>query len=443
MLTPTSPRRPRSGASRSACCRRRVPHLRPLRLRLGGRPRHHDRSTPARSPLRRAPGRLGATWSTRPTLRKRGPALYETLPARQQPGSISRPDQLVGHARCRVLTLAPGHEPYKGFSWSAARNETGEPEGYVRYRTDGTLDRPPAERPPVHRRAARRHPRGLRAPVAILLRGRLGRARCGPTIAARRGVAVDAGRRPPRRGSGPVGLPLGAAARRPGAARRPHVPHARARRARGGRPARATPPAASSWTAARTAPRAPGPTSRPGLTLDVDALGADRPRRPLAADAGCRRPGRRPRCRRPRHRRRHVPRRRHRRGAPPGSEPSARLDGTRRTAAHRASEPQLGQQQVCRARRRWVASRVVVVRVEQQRHQAGGLRPTHVVADAVADVGDAPSGRRRARRAPNEDRRIGLRSRPTTCGVDHAQRPAHPRPRPTWQTPCAASTPSI
>ena len=75
--------------------RRRVPHLRPLRLRVGGRPcalragRPHDPASPTS-------GTGTVELVDAATLRREAPALYERF-RRTQPGAIARSETVVGH----------------------------------------------------------------------------------------------------------------------------------------------------------------------------------------------------------------------------------------------------------------------------------------------------------------------------------------------------------
>ena len=297
----------RAGRGRGHPHRRRVPDLRPLRLRPGGRARHHDRRRQRRR-LRRAPRRLGAPGRPRRAAQDRarrstrrsaassparsaGPTTGGTAPAGSSPGA--------------------GQEPDKGFVLVGRIGATASRTGYVRYHVDGTwTDRRPDGRP-VRRRAARHHPERLRAPVAGLLRGRLGHRGAGRGSLAGRGVAVAAGRRPGRPPVGPLDFiwlrPLDV----PALLGCPHLPRARPGRARGGRPARlrrrplrprrrprrrhlrAAPTSAPASRSTSTS-SAPSPSAAPSLRVLADAGQVDRARR-----------------RRPRHRRRHVPRRRH------------------------------------------------------------------------------------------------------------------------------------
>lgn len=75
-------------------------------------------------------------------LRKEAPALYERY-RRAQPGAIERDDHWWDTTL--RITPAPGGDPFKGYL-ALHRNEAGEPEGYVRYHTDGKWD---ARRPNV------------------------------------------------------------------------------------------------------------------------------------------------------------------------------------------------------------------------------------------------------------------------------------------------------
>ena len=69
-------------------------------------------------------------------LRKQAPAVYERL-RRAQPGFIERDERWWD--RTLQITPAPGDKPYKGYL-AVHRNDAGEAEGYVRYRTDGKWD---------------------------------------------------------------------------------------------------------------------------------------------------------------------------------------------------------------------------------------------------------------------------------------------------------------
>jgi predicted acetyltransferase len=69
-------------------------------------------------------------------LRKEAPALYDRL-RRVQPGFIERDERWWD--RHLQITPAPGDKPYKGYL-AVQRNDAGEAEGYVRYRTDGKWD---------------------------------------------------------------------------------------------------------------------------------------------------------------------------------------------------------------------------------------------------------------------------------------------------------------
>jgi predicted acetyltransferase len=76
------------------------------------------------------------------TLRQNAPALYEQF-RRSQPGAISRSERWWD-VRCQ-LTVPPGDKPFKGYL-ALHRNDSGQPEGYVRYRSNGHFD---ARRPDV------------------------------------------------------------------------------------------------------------------------------------------------------------------------------------------------------------------------------------------------------------------------------------------------------
>jgi predicted acetyltransferase len=76
------------------------------------------------------------------TLRGVAPALYEQF-RRAQPGAIER-DERWWDVTLEV-ELAPGAKPWKGYN-ALYRNEMGEPEGYVRYQTNGEWE---ARRPNV------------------------------------------------------------------------------------------------------------------------------------------------------------------------------------------------------------------------------------------------------------------------------------------------------
>ena len=69
-------------------------------------------------------------------LRKQAPALYERL-RQAQPGFIERDERWWD--RTLQITPAPGDKPYKGYL-AVHRNDRGEAEGYLRYRTDGKWD---------------------------------------------------------------------------------------------------------------------------------------------------------------------------------------------------------------------------------------------------------------------------------------------------------------
>ncbi len=69
-------------------------------------------------------------------LRKEAPALYDRL-RRAQPGFIERDERWWD--RTLQITPAPSDKPYKGYL-AIHRNDAGEAEGYVRYRTDGKWD---------------------------------------------------------------------------------------------------------------------------------------------------------------------------------------------------------------------------------------------------------------------------------------------------------------
>jgi predicted acetyltransferase len=77
-----------------------------------------------------------------PTLRREAPALYERF-RRTTPGAIER-NEHWWDVNLQIVTV-PGDKPWKGFN-ALYRNERGEPEGYVRYHTDGQWD---ARRPNV------------------------------------------------------------------------------------------------------------------------------------------------------------------------------------------------------------------------------------------------------------------------------------------------------
>ena len=69
-------------------------------------------------------------------LRKEAPALYERV-RREQPGFIGRDDRWWDVSL--GITPSPADKPYAGYL-GLHRNEQGEPEGYVRYRTDGKFE---------------------------------------------------------------------------------------------------------------------------------------------------------------------------------------------------------------------------------------------------------------------------------------------------------------
>jgi predicted acetyltransferase len=75
-------------------------------------------------------------------LRQEAPALYEQF-RRSQPGAITRSDQWWDVSL--QIVAAPGEKPFKGY-FALHRNDSGQPEGYVRYRSDGHWD---ARRPNV------------------------------------------------------------------------------------------------------------------------------------------------------------------------------------------------------------------------------------------------------------------------------------------------------
>ncbi|HKA04465.1 MAG TPA: GNAT family N-acetyltransferase, partial [Acidimicrobiales bacterium] len=81
-------------------------------------------------------------WSDNAGLRPIAPPLYERF-RRAQPGAIER-DEWWWDVALEIATV-PGAKPWKGYT-AVYRNERGEPEGYVRYRTDGEWD---ARRPNV------------------------------------------------------------------------------------------------------------------------------------------------------------------------------------------------------------------------------------------------------------------------------------------------------
>ena len=68
------------------------------------------------------------------TLRKVGPALYEGVRARQ-PGAITRTERWWD-LTCELVTY-PGDDPFKGFV-AIGRDASGEPDGYVRYKVEGS-----------------------------------------------------------------------------------------------------------------------------------------------------------------------------------------------------------------------------------------------------------------------------------------------------------------
>jgi predicted acetyltransferase len=76
------------------------------------------------------------------TLRREAPGLYERF-RRAQPGAIERDEHWWDVAL--QLVEVPGEKPWKGYN-AVYLNETGEAEGYVRYRTDGEWE---ARRPNV------------------------------------------------------------------------------------------------------------------------------------------------------------------------------------------------------------------------------------------------------------------------------------------------------
>jgi predicted acetyltransferase len=67
------------------------------------------------------------------TLRREAPALYERF-RRATPGAIER-DDFWWDVALQIIS-APGDKAWKGYN-ALYRSETGEPEGFVRYRTDG------------------------------------------------------------------------------------------------------------------------------------------------------------------------------------------------------------------------------------------------------------------------------------------------------------------
>ena len=71
-----------------------------------------------------------------PTLRREAPALYERF-RRATPGAIERNDHWWD-VTLKIVDV-PGDKPWPGYN-ALYRNERGEPEGYVRYRTDGEWD---------------------------------------------------------------------------------------------------------------------------------------------------------------------------------------------------------------------------------------------------------------------------------------------------------------
>jgi predicted acetyltransferase len=77
-----------------------------------------------------------------PELRREAPPLYERF-RRSTPGAIER-NEHWWDVNLQIVAV-PGDKPWKGFN-ALYRNERGEPEGYVRYHTDGEWD---ARRPNV------------------------------------------------------------------------------------------------------------------------------------------------------------------------------------------------------------------------------------------------------------------------------------------------------
>ncbi len=115
--------------------RRRVPDLRPLRLRPGhaeGRPRRGCRC----GPVRRARSRLGRADRPGGAAQGRACALRGCSGARS-PGAITRTERWWD-LTCELVTY-PGEEPFKGFV-AIGRDAAGEPDGYVRYKVDGRWD---------------------------------------------------------------------------------------------------------------------------------------------------------------------------------------------------------------------------------------------------------------------------------------------------------------
>jgi predicted acetyltransferase len=70
-------------------------------------------------------------------LRKQAPTLYERL-RHDQPGFIERDDRWWD--RSLQIIMTPGDKPHKKAYLAVHRNDAGEPEGYLRYHTDGKWD---------------------------------------------------------------------------------------------------------------------------------------------------------------------------------------------------------------------------------------------------------------------------------------------------------------
>ena len=108
-----------------------------------------------------------------------------------------------------------GRQAVQGLPRPCTATTRGEPEGYLRYHTDGKWDVRRPERHARGRRAARRHAGRLRPPVAVLLRGGLGGHGRAPATAAptrRCPWIVDDGRHVVQKWRGR--LPVGAHPRR-------------------------------------------------------------------------------------------------------------------------------------------------------------------------------------------------------------------------------------
>ena len=237
------------------------------------------RSTPARRDSAAA-ARARASCVDLAELRKRGAGAVRALPPRRSPGSST------GYERWWDRTLpdrtpAPGDKPYKGYIARRTATTSGEPEGYVRYRTDGKWDvRRPNVDPRRSTSCCRRHRRAPTRGCGGSAARSTGSPGSGPATAAptRRcrgssptAVTSCSSGGPTSCGCASLDVAAALAART--------LPHAGPGRARGRPTPTGSPPAASPLDGGPDGATCAPSTEAAGLTARVDVARRHLPRR--------------------------------------------------------------------------------------------------------------------------------------------------------------------